>query len=215
MYDNWNDESRKRCVIPFAAEPRVLSELRRAVALQLDVWNLGHFTEIIELSVTELATNVMKHVGPGSPATLVLEANAERLHIELHDTSTALPRCRQASPTEETGRGLSILAGISDSWFALATPGGKAVCCEFAYAEAAKKHQPHKDRIRRGLSAVELYLLQWGPQNTRPIRSAPAIQSAAADLITDLMSWLADKGCDPDDILDRAQTHFEAELEGA
>jgi hypothetical protein len=31
-------------------------------------------------------------------------------------------------------------------------------------------------------------------------------------MITDLLYWLSDRGCDPDDILDRAQMHFEAEL---
>lgn len=215
IYDNWTDEPRKRCLLPFEAEPRVLGELRQAVAVQLDVWGVSHFTDVVELAVTELATNVVKHVGYGSPAALVLEVNPERLRIELHDTSTAMPRCGQASPTTETGRGLSILAGISDSWFALATPGGKAVCCEIAYAEAVKKPQPHEDHIRRGLSAMEVYLMQWGSQNTRPTRSTPAVQSAAADLVTDLMFWLADEGCDPDDILDRAQMHFEAEAEVA
>lgn len=36
-------------------------------------------------------------------------------------------------------------------------------------------------------------------------------EEAAIDIITDLLHWLRAHGCDADELLDRAQTHFEAQ----
>nr|WP_308309379.1 hypothetical protein [Streptomyces sp. CHD11] len=40
-----------------------------------------------------------------------------------------------------------------------------------------------------------------------------AAEAAAIDVISDLLHWLQVHGHDPEAILDRAQTHFEAELD--
>jgi hypothetical protein len=37
-------------------------------------------------------------------------------------------------------------------------------------------------------------------------------EEAAVDLMADLLHWLRAHGCDADEVLDRAQTHFEAEI---
>lgn len=38
----------------------------------------------------------------------------------------------------------------------------------------------------------------------------PVLEESATRLILDLLHWLTAHGLDPDDILDRAQTHFES-----
>jgi hypothetical protein len=38
-------------------------------------------------------------------------------------------------------------------------------------------------------------------------------EEAVIDVITDFLRWLRAHGCDADDVLDRAQVHFEAKLE--
>ncbi|MER5366039.1 hypothetical protein [Streptomyces sp. NPDC002722] len=49
-----------------------------------------------------------------------------------------------------------------------------------------------------------------------PVLSHPQAQEeAATTLIVDLLHWLVSQGRDPDDVLDRAQKHYEAELDAA
>jgi hypothetical protein len=133
------------------------------------------------------------------------------LRIEMHDTSPVLPTCGQAGPADEAGRGIALLAAITDGWFSVSTPAGKAVCCDLFYPARAPQNARNRERISRAMAFIEAYALYWRSPETHPIRSAPAVAEMATDLLTDLICWLADKGYDPDDILDRAQTHFEAE----
>jgi hypothetical protein len=42
-----------------------------------------------------------------------------------------------------------------------------------------------------------------------------AAEAAVIDVIADLLHWLQTHGHDTDEVLDRAQTHFEAELDAA
>lgn len=203
--------TRRHCLLPFEARPSVVGELRRTIALQLVAWGAADLTDVATLAVSELATNVIRHVGPGTPAALVLESGEDgRIRIEVHDTSGEMPHRSSAAPDHLTGRGLSLVAAVSNGWFAITTPSGKAVCCEFTANGPQKPYDPH---VARGSDAVQRYALHRGPAGTRPLANRPAAQAAATDLITDLLHWLAATGHDPDTVLDHAQTHFEAEHE--
>lgn len=207
-------EPRRQCVFPFEAEPRAVAGLRRAVGHQLAAWDASAIVDDAQLAVSELATNVIRHVGEGSAATLVIEDDAGHLRIEMHDTSPVLPRCRQADSCEESGRGLALVAAISNSWFAISTASGKAVCCDLSRPDLAQEDSLVRQRVERGTTLVQLYALQWRSPEGLPIHSVPAVAETATALITDLLYWLADRGCDPDDVLDRAQMHFEAVVRG-
>ncbi|TKA00179.1 ATP-binding protein [Actinacidiphila oryziradicis] len=211
MHKNRDNALRRHCVLPFGAEPGAVPALRRAVGRQLAAWDASAVTDVAQLAVTELAANVIKHVGEGTAATLVMEDEAGCLRIEMHDTSPVLPTCRQATPDQEAGRGIALVTAITDGWFCVSTAAGKAVCCEVSYSARKPDNAHNRERISRAMAFVEAYALYWRSPETHPLRSAPAVAEVATDLITDLICWLADKGYDPDDILDRAQTHFEAE----
>lgn len=210
-----SDAPRRHCVLPFESDPGAVAGLRRVIDHQLAMWGASAVTYDAQLAVSELASNVIKHVGEGTAATLFMEEYAGRLRIEMHDTSPVLPRCRQADPCEESGRGLGLVAALADSWFAVSTATGKAVCCEFSRQVDAPAPSAGRHRVERGSTLVELYALRWRSDEAKPIRSTPAVAETATEMITDLLHWLADRGCDPDDILDRAQMHFEAELDEA
>jgi hypothetical protein len=62
--------------------------------------------------------------------------------------------------------------------------------------------------------------LEWYQAKTWAVarvgRSADAaLEESAVELIADLLHWTTARGQDPDDVLDRAQTHYEADLGGA
>ena len=200
------------CLLPFEAEPKVLASLRRTVRRQFGLWGASSVSDAAELAVTELAANVIRHVGAGSPATLLMEEHRGSIRIEVHDTSPVLPCCEEVCADTERGRGLSLVAAVADDWFAVSTPGGKAVCCEFALAAVELPlPRPYEHRVARGSEVVNGYVVSLAPVGTHPFGSRAAVDAVTADLITDLLHWLTANGRDPDTILDHAQTRFEAE----
>ncbi|WP_327367619.1 ATP-binding protein [Streptomyces sp. NBC_01217] len=198
--------SQVRSVLPFEAEPSAVQELRRAVRGQLARWGLPAFTEEAELVVSELATNVIKHVGSGVAATLVLEAARDRLRIELHDKSYRVPVLGPVSCDDECGRGLHLLAGMAADWGTLLTATGKAIWCELSAGP-----ETHCRRVRRAETALTKYRSDIGAPPLLRSRSSQILEESAVDLIADVLHWVTARGGDPDGLLDRAQMHFEAE----
>ncbi|WP_416974931.1 ATP-binding protein [Streptomyces sp. 4F14] len=194
-------EPRLRCVLPFEAAPAEVPLLRRAVAKQLSQWGMPAAAEEAELLVTELATNVVKHVGEGAAATLVLESRAERLRVEIHDKSSTVPSLRAAGCDEECGRGLHLLGALAVDWGTVLTAVGKAVWCEIAVERGSECL-----RIARAVAAVERYQEACGGW-----RVGAVMEASAVELIADLLHWTSARGHDPDDFLDRAQVRYEAD----
>ncbi|MFD5078376.1 ATP-binding protein [Streptomyces sp. NPDC058371] len=203
-------EPRLRCVLPFEAAPAEVRLLRRAAAAQLGQWGISAASDEAELLVTELATNVVKHVGEGVSATLILERRSERLRVEVHDKSRRLPSLRGAVCDEECGRGLHLIAALAVDWGTVLTGAGKAVWCEISLG-AGRAYR----RIERAVAALESYRESKGGAALRGARKETDLKESAVELIADLLHWTADCGHDPDDILDRAQMHYEAEVDVA
>ena len=203
-------EPQLRCVLPFEAVPAEVRLLRKAAAKQLNLWGVSTATDEAELLVTELATNVFKHVGEGVSATLILERRGERLRLEVHDKSQAVPVSKSASCDEECGRGLHLLAALAVDWGTVLTAVGKAVWCEIAISSERACR-----RIERAVEALERYQGRVGGLGLFGGRRDTALEESAIELIADLLHWTAARGHDPDDMLDRAQVHYEAEAEAA
>ncbi|MGW7168239.1 ATP-binding protein [Streptomyces sp. NPDC054884] len=197
-----------RCVLPFEADPAEVRLLRRAAVAQLEQWGAASVVEETELLVTELVTNVIKHVGGGVSATLVLEWRCERLRVEVHDKSRILPAPVQARCDEECGRGLHLLAALTADWGAVLTAVGKSVWCEIAVQPAVCQ------RVERARGALESYKESRPSMAARGRSEAALLDESAVELIADLLHWAAAQGQDPDDVLDQAQMHYEAEFEG-
>ncbi|MFD5031909.1 ATP-binding protein [Streptomyces sp. NPDC058405] len=197
-------------MLPFEAVPAALSGLREVVRNQLAEWGLPAFAEEAELAVSELAANVIKHVGKGATATLVLEPAGDRLRIELHDKSYQLPALVSPACDDECGRGLHLLAGMAVDWGTVLTATGKAVWCELS-----ADPDDQRRRVLRAEAALTRYRRDVGAPALLQSRSTQILEDSAADLISDLLHWVAAQGGDPDSLLDRAQMHFEAEAEAA
>ncbi|MFF3658998.1 ATP-binding protein [Streptomyces olivochromogenes] len=198
-----------RCVMPFEAAPAELSLLRQRIRCILDHWGASAVVEETELAVTELATNVIKHVGEGAAATLVLEPRHDRLRVELHDKSYKVPTRSSGHCDAECGRGLHLLSAMSLEWGTLLTATGKAVWCEISLEPAR-----HCMRVQRAAALLDEYRRVAGASSsTVPTRAV--LEESATDVITDLLHWLAAQGGDPDEALDRAQIRYEAEAEAA
>ncbi|MFI7399003.1 ATP-binding protein [Streptomyces sp. NPDC049541] len=203
-------EPRLRCVLPFEAAPAEVRLLRKAAITQLSRWGMPVVADEAELLVTELATNVVKHVGEGAPASLILEWRGERLRLEVHDKSQAVPSPASADCAAECGRGLHLLAALAVDWGTVLTAVGKAVWCEIPIGAG----RPCR-RLERAAEVLESYQGASGGLALRGSRRGTGLEESAVELIADLLHWTAARGHDPDDILDRAQMHYEAEADAA
>ncbi|MET7982128.1 MULTISPECIES: ATP-binding protein [unclassified Streptomyces] len=84
------------------------------------------------LAAGELFTNALRHGSPdrGDTVTVGIECGPRELRVSVADRSSALPVRRAADGSEESGRGLTVVAALSDDWgVAPADPGttGKKV----------------------------------------------------------------------------------------
>jgi anti-sigma regulatory factor (Ser/Thr protein kinase) len=108
-------------------------------------WDLAHVAEDAELIVSELMTNALKAARPlpdVQPITLQLQASHEYLMIQVWDALSAAPAPRPHAIDAETGRGLEIVALLSDRWgFYHPTGGGKVVWA--ALITGAAPSAPH------------------------------------------------------------------------
>jgi anti-sigma regulatory factor (Ser/Thr protein kinase) len=203
-------EPQLRCVLPFEAVPAEVRLLRKAAAKQLSRWGLPAAADETELLVTELATNVFKHVGEGTSATLILEWRGERLRLEVHDKSPVMPMSTMAACDEECGRGLHLLSALAADWGTVLTAAGKSVWCEIPIASGRGCR-----RIGRAVEVLERYQVVSGARPLSGRQRKAVLADAAIELIADLLHWSAAQGHDPDDVLDRAQMHYEADADAA
>jgi hypothetical protein len=99
---------------------------------------------------------------------------------------------------------------LAVDWGTVLTAAGKAVWCEVAIATVQACR-----RIERAVEALERYQGRIGGLGLFGGRRDTALEESAIELIADLLHWTAARGHDPDDMLDRAQVHYEAEADAA
>ncbi|WP_327261041.1 SpoIIE family protein phosphatase [Streptomyces sp. NBC_01232] len=103
--------------------------IRAAVA----AWGARHRADEIELAADELMTNALVHTEGGGHVSMRLTAQG-RIRIEVEDTSSDLPRRREAGDWAVSGRGLMLVDRLADEWGVEPRGGGKCVWCEFELA---------------------------------------------------------------------------------
>ena len=88
-------------------------------------------SQTVELLVTELVTNALRHAVPPLDLSAVYRNTASPvLRCAVRDGSSELPVMGRASTACEGGRGLMLVDSLSDRWGSHRTPGGKIVWCE-------------------------------------------------------------------------------------
>jgi anti-sigma regulatory factor (Ser/Thr protein kinase) len=208
--------TRKLWTLPFAAEPAEVAPLRRVMRLHLELWGLHAVVGDAQLCVSELVSNVITHVGVGTPATLAVSMNDTHLRIELHDPDTrALPTLVSAHDDSEAGRGMALIDALADRWGVQLQAEKKVTWCELATGLPSGDGHSGGTRVNQVEALLSVYRRERAHllRVTRPgVLSVAVAQEAAIDIIADLLHWLRAHGCDGDEALDRAQTHFEAEV---
>ncbi|MGW1886818.1 SpoIIE family protein phosphatase [Streptomyces sp. NPDC001970] len=123
-----------------AAEPQEVRRARRLVREQLTVWGLDEQAHTLELLVSELVTNAVRHGADGASAAggaggggIELRlVRTDALLCEVTDDGHMLPTLLSAGPGDESGRGLRVVSGLAREWGTSRSAGGKSVWCELS-----------------------------------------------------------------------------------
>jgi anti-sigma regulatory factor (Ser/Thr protein kinase) len=89
--------------------------MRRIVRAKLRAWHRDAFIDSAELLVTELTTNALQY-GQAADVGVRLVLTATHIGIEVDDGTPCPPCPRAADPLDENGRGLPLVAALSDAW---------------------------------------------------------------------------------------------------
>jgi len=82
-------------------------DARAQAGRALRSWGLDDHVPELELIVTELVTNAIRH-GAG-PVEICLSREHPYLHLEVHDDGPGRLVRRHATPEDESGRGLTVI----------------------------------------------------------------------------------------------------------
>jgi serine phosphatase RsbU (regulator of sigma subunit)/anti-sigma regulatory factor (Ser/Thr protein kinase) len=94
---------------------------------QLTEWGLEELIDETELIVSELVGNAIKYAT--GPIRLRL-IRSDSLICEVYDGSLTTPHIRRAADTDEGGRGLQLVAALSERWGARYLDDGKCIWAE-------------------------------------------------------------------------------------
>lgn len=132
--DWWDPPSAASC--PLTPEPQAARKARGFTRKTLHEWDLAPLTADAEAIVGEIAANAVTHgvmrppasqPAPGHLGVRLMRRTGELICAVL-DPSDAAPVMQDADGVQETGRGLRMVAALSDVWGWSPLPGrGKAV----------------------------------------------------------------------------------------
>ncbi|MGW5097601.1 SpoIIE family protein phosphatase [Streptomyces nodosus] len=107
--------------------PLAAGRAREHVRARLADWHLDELVTTTELIASELVGNVVRHAkGPVQIRLL----RSRTLTCEVSDGSLTTPRIRRAGETDEGGRGLQLVAALSQRWGTRQIPNGKCIWTE-------------------------------------------------------------------------------------
>ncbi|MFF3859435.1 SpoIIE family protein phosphatase [Streptomyces sp. NPDC002209] len=109
------------------ADLSLVAQARELVVGQLSGWQLDELSFVTELVVSELVTNAIRYAGGPVGLRLIRD---RVLVCEVSDPSSTQPRLRRARETDEGGRGLFLVAQLTDRWGCRFTRTGKTIWTE-------------------------------------------------------------------------------------
>ncbi|SEB81193.1 SpoIIE family protein phosphatase [Streptomyces sp. TLI_105] len=112
------------------ADPGEVGRARSLVGERLERWEVDESASfIVELAVSELVTNAIRYGRPPIRLRLIRERG---LIVEVSDGGHTSPHLRRAAMEDEGGRGLFLVAQLTQRWGTRYTPTGKTIWTELS-----------------------------------------------------------------------------------
>ncbi|MEV8540819.1 SpoIIE family protein phosphatase [Streptomyces sp. NPDC051572] len=108
-------------------DPAHVAGARQAATEQLTAWGLDEESFVTELVVSELVTNAIRYGEPPIQLRLIRDS---ALICEVSDGSSTSPHLRRAHAYDEGGRGLLLVAQLTQRWGSRQTGSGKTIWAE-------------------------------------------------------------------------------------
>ncbi|MFD9037539.1 SpoIIE family protein phosphatase [Streptomyces bottropensis] len=99
---------------------------RKFAVDQVEAWGLEETAFVTELVVSELVTNAIRYGQPPIRLRLIRDTS---LICEVSDANTSAPHMRRARAFDEGGRGLLLVAQLTQGWGTRHTTDGKTIWC--------------------------------------------------------------------------------------
>jgi anti-sigma regulatory factor (Ser/Thr protein kinase) len=106
------------------SDPAMVAHARKTATAQLTAWGLEEAVFVTELVVSELVTNAIRHAEAPVQLRLIHDRS---LICEVSDGSSTAPHLRRAHTFDEGGRGLMLVAQLTERWGTRQTPSGKTI----------------------------------------------------------------------------------------
>ncbi|MER7489659.1 SpoIIE family protein phosphatase [Streptomyces sp. NPDC126497] len=108
-------------------DPEEVAAAREWAGERLAAWGLDETAFVTELVVSELVTNALRYGAPPVQLRLIRDRT---LICEVADASPTSPHLRRAHAFDEGGRGLLLVAQLTQRWGSRHTDGGKTIWAE-------------------------------------------------------------------------------------
>jgi serine phosphatase RsbU (regulator of sigma subunit)/PAS domain-containing protein len=120
------------------ADPAAVAGMRAEAVRRLAGWGLEEAAFATELVISELVTNAIRYGSPPIQLRLIFPeplggpggAPVRTLLCEVSDASNTAPHLRRARAFDEGGRGLLLVAQLTQRWGTRQTARGKTIWCE-------------------------------------------------------------------------------------
>ncbi|MEW1863008.1 ATP-binding protein [Streptomyces sp. NPDC088194] len=115
--------------VHLASRPESASTARRLSLSVVRMWGLPHLADTVELLVSELVGNAVRHTG-AQMFGLRMPRRRGWVRVEVRDPSRALPCLMPVREMDTSGRGLFLVDKLSDRWGVDLQPRGKTTWFE-------------------------------------------------------------------------------------
>ncbi|MHA6783026.1 ATP-binding protein [Pseudonocardia saturnea] len=117
-------------VIDLLPELGSVPAARRVLTELLSSWAAEHFRDDANLLLSELVTNVVRHVPSGSKMVLEVRLSAPGLRVAVIDASAVLPTVAGAPSRTAGGHGMLLVEALAHRWGSEDHASGKRVWFE-------------------------------------------------------------------------------------
>jgi anti-sigma regulatory factor (Ser/Thr protein kinase) len=120
-----------------SADPSSVAQTRKDAVAQVEAWGLDDAAFVTELVVSELVTNAIRHAEPPIQLRLIHD---NTLICEVSDGSNTAPHLRRARTYDEGGRGLLLVAQLTQRWGTRQSTLGKTIWAEQTFEPVPPGH---------------------------------------------------------------------------